>query len=218
MILYDYYRSSASYRVRIAIHYKQLDCCFEQVNLVDGSQSGPEFTDKNPQGLVPLLDDGGVLINQSQAIIEYLDEKYPDNPLVFGTAAEKASIRAFTSEIACDIHPLNNLRVLKYLKSDLEVTDQQKNDWYFEWLEKGFTSLERRAVAGPFCLGDRLSLADCFLIPQMYNAYRFNFSMEKFPKLVSIYNHCLNQEYFIKASPEERLKEIENDQGAERGN
>ena len=209
MILHDYYRSSASYRVRIAVHYKGIPCKFEQVNLLESAQLGKEFTNMNPQQLVPLLVDGKVVINQSQAILEYLEEKFPDKPLLFGDAAERASIRAFSAEIACDIHPLNNLRILKYLKNDLNVSDEVKMQWYFEWLERGFTSLEKKALAAPFCLGENLSWADCFLIPQMYNSYRFNFNMEKFPKLVSIYQYCLEQPYFIKASPEERLKEIE---------
>jgi maleylacetoacetate isomerase len=208
MKLFDYYRSSASYRVRIALHYKGINCQLEQINLVDNKQHGPDFTSQNPQQLVPLLQDGKIRINQSQAILEYLEEKFPQKPLLSGTAAKKAVIRAFVAEIACDIHPLNNLRVLKYLKNQLNLSEEQNKAWYFEWLGRGFSSLEKRVSNSAFCFGETPSWADCFLIPQIYNARRFDYPMETFPKLDAIYKHCLQQSYFIEASPEERFKGI----------
>lgn len=208
--LFDYYRSSASYRVRIALNYKKLECKLTQVHLVEdgGQHLLEEFSAMNSQQLVPLLRDGENHINQSMAILEYLEEKFPDNPLLPEDPLSKAKVRAFSQEIACEIHPLNNLRVLKYIKNDFQKNDEEKMKWYFHWLEKGFSSLTTKLEKGPFCFGGSPTFADLFLIPQIYNAHRFKFDMTSFPELSEIYNHCLKQDYFIKASPEERLKKL----------
>lgn len=211
MKLYDYYRSSASYRVRIAVHYKKLDCEFEHVNLVNSAQNDKKFRSKNPQQLVPLLEDGNIKLNQSLAILEYLEEKFPSPELLPQKIKERMAVKALAMEIACEVHPLNNLRVLKFLKSELRVSEKEKLKWYHHWLRVGFESFEKRVkkMHGDFCCGDSPTWADLLLIPQMYNAYRFEFPMEDFPLLTTIYRHCLNQEYFIKASPEERVKDTD---------
>ena len=212
--LFDYYRSSASYRIRIALLYKGLDCQLTQVHLVeDGGQHLLEdFTQKNSQQLIPLLRDGENYINQSMAMLEYLEEKFPDRPLLPKYSLKKAQVRAFAMEVACEIHPLNNLRVLKYIKNDFALSDKEKMQWYFHWLHKGFTSLTAKLGDGPFCFGETPTFADLFLIPQIYNACRFEFDMSPFPELLAINDHCLKQEYFIKASPEERLKDLVDSQ------
>lgn len=208
MKLYDYYRSSASYRVRIAVFFKQIDCELIHINLLSNSHLDADFIDKNPQHLLPLLEDGDVSLNQSLAILEYLEEKFPAPSLLPHDINKKMAVKAFALEIACEIHPLNNLRVLKYLKSDLKTGEKEKLEWYHHWLREGFASLESRVKSthGKFCFGDSPSWADLCLIPQIYNALRFEFPMQDFPLLSKIYAHCLQQEYFIKASPEERVK------------
>ena len=210
MKLYDYYRSSASYRVRIALHYKKVPYELEHINLVEGSHLEDEFSGKNPQKLLPLLEDGKIQINQSLAILEYLEEKFPEPPLLPKALKDKLAVKALALEIACEIHPLNNLRVLKYLKNDLNLNDLQKQSWYHHWLKEGFSSIETRieGTHGEYCFGGSPTWADLLLIPQMYNAYRFEFPMEHFPILTKIYSHCMKQDFFIKASPEERIKEI----------
>jgi len=211
MKLYDYYRSSASYRVRIALHYKNIECELTHVNLLESAQKEEAYSEKNPQMLVPLLEDDQVRLNQTLAILEYLEEKFPSPSLLPEKLADKMAVKAFAQEIACEIHPLNNLRVLKYLKNDLDLSDKKKLEWYHHWLREGFTSLETRVskTNGAFCFGNSPTWADLFLIPQMYNAYRFEFPMNDFPLLSKIYSHCLQQDYFIKASPEERVKETD---------
>ena len=211
MQLYDYYRSSASYRVRIALHYKKLPCNFYQVQLTENEQASEEYAKINPHKLVPCLVDDNTVINQSLSILEYLEEKHPEPALLPNKLKDKLAVKSFCQEIACEIHPLNNLRVLKYLKNDLEISDTKKEDWYFHWLREGFSALEKsiQKTHGTFCFGDSPTWADLLLIPQIYNAYRFNFAMDEFPLLSEINNHCLKQSYFIKASPEERLKEIQ---------
>ena len=211
MKLYDYYRSSASYRVRIAIHYKKLECEFEHVNLVKSAQNDMEYSSKNPQQLVPLLEDGQIKLNQSLAILEYLEDKYPSPALLPANIEDRMAVKALALEIACEIHPLNNLRVLKFLNSELGVSEEEKLNWYHHWLRIGFESFDKKVstIHGDFCFGDSPTWADLLLVPQMYNAYRFEFPMDDFPLLTKIYNHCLKQEYFIKASPEERVKDIE---------
>ena len=212
MKLYDYYRSSASYRIRIALNFKGIECELEQVSLINngGEQHNDSFKKMNSQELVPLLEDGDLQLNQSMAILEYLEEKYPQRPLLPADRQERAAIRAFCQEIACEIHPLNNLRVLKYIKGPLAQNDVAKMEWYFHWLKLGFTSLEKKMdTKGRFCFEDKPSWADLLLIPQIYNALRFSYPMQDHAALLNIYNNCLSLDYFIKASPEERLKEID---------
>lgn len=206
-ILYGYWRSTAAYRVRIALAHKDLAYQNESVHLVKdgGQQKAPAYTELNPQQLVPLLQDGDFSVNQSMAILEYLEEAYPQNPLLPKDVEERAVVRAFCQEIAADIHPLNNLRVLTYLKRTLDVSDEQKLAWYRHWIQVGFTALEQRLSSGQdgsYCFSDTLTLADLCLVPQMYNARRFDCPLEAFPRLREIEANCLSLPAFQAAIPE----------------
>ena len=187
-ILYGYWRSSAAYRVRLALAFKGLGYKSKAIDLRSGAQSGVGFTMLNPQGLVPYLIDGDVGLNQSLAIIEYLDETYPDPPLLPGDAVARARIRAAALTIACDIHPLNNLRVLNYLKGPLAVAPESVDLWAEHWITTGFAALEEAAAAstGRYLFGDSVTLADLCLVPQMYNARRIRADLTAFPSLVAI--------------------------------
>jgi len=207
LTLYDYWRSSASYRVRICLHLKGLP--FEQraIDLVHdgGDQHKDAYRQLNPQGLVPALVHGGRVVTQSLAICEYLDDVFPDTPLLPVDPYLKAAARAMALAIACDIHPLNNLRVQQYLKSELEVHGRDVVTWMNHWVGVGFTALEARlsgsADTGLCCVGDDPGLADSFLIPQVYNAERFNCDMSRFPLISRITRHCKNLPAFIAAAP-----------------
>ncbi|RMF08549.1 MAG: maleylacetoacetate isomerase [Alphaproteobacteria bacterium] len=202
-VLYDYWRSSAAYRVRIALNLKGVSYEQESVNLVSGAQSEAGYRDRiNPQGLVPALVIGGVALTQSLAIIDYLEETIPEPPLLPEQPAERARVRAMAQVIACDIHPLNNLRVLKYLKGPLGQGQEAVDAWYRHWIQEGFTALERQTGAGPYLSGDRPGLADICLVPQMYNARRFNVDLDPFSRLVSIDEACRALSAFDKAAPE----------------
>nr|WP_294864411.1 maleylacetoacetate isomerase [uncultured Pseudogulbenkiania sp.] len=188
-ILYDYFRSSAAYRVRIALNLKELDYIQAPVNLVKGEQQGAAYLALNPQGLVPALSDNGVLLTQSLAICEYLDEAYPDTPRLLPLEpVARARARAIAQSIACDIHPLNNLRVLNYLKGELGVGDESRNEWYRHWITQGFAALERLLAdtAGSYCVGDNVTLADVCLVPQLFNARRFAVDLAPYPRLVAV--------------------------------
>ncbi|MCO7227217.1 maleylacetoacetate isomerase [Pleionea sp. CnH1-48] len=206
--LFGYWRSTAAYRVRIALNIKQVPYENLSVHLVKdgGEQHKSEYRALNPQGLVPTLVDGELKLSQSMAILEYLEEKYPSPALLPANLQLRAEIRAFCQMIACDIHPLNNLRVLKYLAGPLSVADEQKNQWYAHWITEGFKAVESLASQysdkGPFCFGRELSMADMCLIPQIYNAHRFNVPLDAFPRLVSINEHCLSLAAFRDALPE----------------
>ncbi|MGF1704151.1 maleylacetoacetate isomerase [Photobacterium makurazakiensis] len=205
MKLYDYYRSSAAYRVRIALNLKQLDWECVPVSLLKGEQSDPSYTDIAPAGLVPALDTGEHILTQSLAICEYLDEVFTDTPSILPSdALARAQCRSLAYQVGCDIHPLNNLRVLKYLKNELRVSDEQKTQWYHHWLHKGFTALEQQLKhqGTPFCCGDTPTLADICLIPQMYNAKRFNLPLSDYPTLVAIDKACNELNAFITAHPD----------------
>ena len=213
MKLYSYFRSSASYRVRIALNLKQLSHDQVGVHLVKegGQQLQAAYRAINADALVPALVDDALAgeahaLNQSLAIIEYLEEVYPGTRLLPGSAAERALIRSLALSIACDIHPINNLRVLRYLTDKLGVSEPDKDTWYRHWVEQGLTALEatlvRSGKAGLYCFGDTPTLADCCLVPQMYNARRFKCDVSGFPTLVRIDAHCMAQEAFIKAAPE----------------
>jgi len=186
--LYGYWRSSAAYRVRLALAFKGLDYASKAIDLRSGAQSGVGFTMLNPQGLVPYLIDGDIGLNQSLAIIEYLDETYPDPPLLPGNATARARIRAAALTIACDIHPLNNLRVLNYLKAQLAMPPESVDLWAEHWIAIGFAALEESAAAstGRYLFGDSVTLADLCLMPQMYNARRIRTDLTAFPLLVAI--------------------------------
>ena len=207
LTLYDYWRSSASYRVRICLHLKGLP--FEQraINLVHdgGEQHKDVYRQLNPQGLVPALVHGGHVVTQSLAICEYLDDVFPDPPLLPVDPYFKAEARAMALSIACDIHPLNNLRVQQYLKGELEVSGHDVVAWMNHWVGVGFSALETRLSAsgktGLYCVGDEPGLVDSFLIPQVYNAERFNCDMSRFPLISRIIRHCKNLPAFAAAAP-----------------
>jgi len=206
MKLYSYFRSSAAYRVRIALNLKQLDYVIQPVHLLKNEQQQESYIALNPSQLVPSLIDQDQSFIQSLNILEYLEERYPSLPLLPTDLVERAKIRAFSQTIACDIHPLDNLRVLKYLKHELAVNDEQKNQWYQHWIIEGFKSLEMQLKDsnGQFCFGTQATFADCCLIPQVYNAKRFNVDLSDFPKIQSIDQHCLSLPAFLRAIPEQQ--------------
>ncbi|MFC3530747.1 maleylacetoacetate isomerase [Vogesella facilis] len=203
-ILYGYFRSSAAYRVRIALNLKGLAYVQQPVSLVKGEQRGDDYLALNPQGLVPALLDSGVLLTQSLAICEYLDDAYPDTPQLLPAApALRAQVRAAAQSIACDIHPLNNLRVLNYLKNELQQPEEARNAWYRHWVAAGFAALEQQLAAsvGQYCFGDVLTLADACLLPQVFNAQRFNVDMTPYPLLAAIAGRLAQLPAFAAAHP-----------------
>ncbi|MCA1324938.1 maleylacetoacetate isomerase [Herbaspirillum sp. alder98] len=205
--LYSYFRSSASYRVRIALNLKGQVFDTIPVHLLNqgGEQFLPDFAALNPHSLVPVLAQGGRHLTQSLAILEYLDERFPMPSLLPGDALQRARIRALALDIACEIHPLNNLRVLRYLKHQLGVDEDKKNDWIQHWITLGFSALEAQLAAdatrGHFCVGDTPTLADCCLVPQMFNARRFEVDMAPYPTLVAIEDACNALPAFQQAHP-----------------
>lgn len=207
MILYSYWRSSAAYRVRIALNLKGIDHEIVPISLVGDSPQhrSAAYQAINPQMLVPFLQDGSVSVGQSQAILEYLEEAYPTVPLLPKAPALRAAVRSFSSSICCDIHPLNNLRVLKYLTDELEATDSQTTAWYSHWIHKGFQSAEvmaaRYSASGEFVFGTGPTLADLCLVPQVYNARRFGVPLEDYPTLASVADYCTQLEAFKTAAP-----------------
>lgn len=207
MKLYDYYRSTACYRVRIALNIKNIAYETIPVHLVreGGEQKLPEYLAVNPQGLVPSLEVDGAIITQSLAIINYLEEAYPEIPILPKDLIMKATIRSLALLIACDVHPLNNLRVLNQLKQEFQAGESQIRQWYHHWLKAGFDAFETKLTklerTGDFCFGTTPSLADICLIPQVYNAERFQFAMDDYPLINAINQHCLTLEAFKKASP-----------------
>lgn len=202
MKLYDYYRSTAAYRVRIALNLKGLTYEQVPVNLLDGEQRSAEFGDINPQRLVPVLATKAGMLSQSLAIIEYLDEVQSERPLLPKDAWQRAKQRAMADVIACDVHPINNLRVLNYLRGPLQQPENSVQQWISHWMTLGFSALEQSASDAPFLGGDQPMLPDVVLVPQIYNARRFNVSMEKFPKLVGISDRCREIDEFARARPE----------------
>ncbi len=204
--LYGYWRSSAAYRVRLALAYKGLDHETRAIDLRANAQKSVGFQILNPQGMVPYLIDAETGLNQSLAIIEYLDETYPDPPLLPKGAVERARVRAAALTIACDVHPLNNLRILRYLKTGLAQEQEAIDTWQRHWIEEGFATLEETAEAhGGRCLfGDTVTLADLCLVPQMYNARRVQADVAKFPKLSEIDRWLNGQSFVDKARPEKQ--------------
>lgn len=206
MKYYGYFRSSAAYRLRIALALKGLDCDFESVHLTKdgGRQHTPEFKAINPQGLVPaLVTDSGEVLTQSLALLEYLDETHPEPPFLPADALGRAQVRAFAQAIACDIHPLNNLRILQYIKRGFGLDDDAKNGWYRHWIDVGFKGLEAMLTgrSDPFCFGDRPGLADICLVPQVFNAQRFDCDMSAFPRCMEIAARCNEMPEFANAAP-----------------
>ncbi len=208
--LYGYWRSTAAYRVRIALNFKKIDYRQTSVHLVKdgGEQNKQEFKNLNPQSLVPTLVDDGFTLSQSMAILEYLEEKYPNSSLLPTDTKSRALVRQLCQVICADTHPLNNLRVLNYLSDSLAVNADDKVSWYHHWLEKGFKAydeiLKLNLYRGDYSIGRELSLADVCLIPQLYNARRFNFDLKLFPRLVEIEQKCLTLRLFDSAIPEKQ--------------
>lgn len=203
MKLYTYFRSSAAYRVRIALNLKEIDHELVAVNLLKSEQQSAQYLSKNPQGLLPALETDQGVLAQSMAILEYLEETFPQTPLLYGDAWQKAQIRNLCYAIACDIHPVDNLRVLKYLSTELGVDDEAKNTWYRHWVEVGFEKLELLLDSShEYCVGDKPSLADVCLVPQVFNALRFNVDMTAYPKIAAIYERCNQIDAFINAAPQ----------------
>ncbi len=205
MKLYDYYRSSAAYRVRIALNLKGIEYESIAVNLLAGEDRSDDYRAINPQGLVPVLEVDGQRLSQSLAIIEYLEEARPEPSLLPPDPLDRAQVRALADIVACDIHPLNNLRVLGYLKDELRVEDEPRNAWYRHWIEQGFAAFEARLEAlgsRNYCFADRPGLADALLIPQVYNARRFQVDPSRYPRIERIEQHCLSLDAFARAVPE----------------
>ena len=208
MKLHTYYRSSAAYRVRIALHLKRLDFESVPVHLArgGGEQHSDAYRALNPNETVPTLQDGDLALAQSLAIIEYLDEMHPEPPLLPGSAGDRARIRSIAQTIACDIHPIDNLRVLQYLTRELGVDEAQKSAWYCHWVERGLATVERMLAGDPrtgaFCHGDAPTLADCCLVPQVANARRFHCRIDDLPTVARIVRRCEGLEAFRRAAPD----------------
>ena len=214
MQLYNYFRSSASYRVRIALQVKGLAYDYRSLHLLKGEHKAPEYTARLGDALVPaLVTDDGAVLSQSMAIIEYLDETHPTPPLLPATPLARAQVRALAQMVACEIHPLNNLRVLKYLVNDLKVAEDAKNAWYHHWVRNGLEAFERqlallaqqRADQGlapsVLCWGDTPTLADCCLVPQIFNAQRFGVSLDGLPRTMAAVDACMALPAFQQAHP-----------------
>ena len=203
MELYNYFRSSASYRVRIALALKGLEYRYVPVHLLKSEQLAAAYADLSPTRLVPLLkDDGGHLLTQSLAIVEYLEETCPHPPLLPADAMGRARVRALALDIACEIHPLNNLRVLRYLVREMKVSEEDKNRWYRHWVLKGGLEAVEALIEGePFCFGDGPSLADICLIPQVFNARRYKIDISHLTKIEAIDRHCNELAAFKAAHP-----------------
>lgn len=205
--LYTYFRSSAAYRVRIALNLKGIPYDSVPVHLLrdGGQQLQSDYRDINPSALVPTLQTDDKYLPQSLAIIEYLEECHPDYPLLPSDPLGRARVRALAQSIACDVHPINNLRVLKYLTGTLRVSEDAKKEWYRHWVKEGFATFEallaRAPETGRFCHGDAPGLAECCLVPQIYNAERFNVDLSPYPRLADIHARCAELPAFIAAHP-----------------
>ncbi|WP_064791735.1 maleylacetoacetate isomerase [Shewanella woodyi] len=213
MKLYGYWRSSAAYRVRIALNHKGLEAEQLSVHLVKdgGEQHKADYARLNPQELVPAFIDTDAegnedefILSQSLAIIEYLDEKYPEVKLVPDSMYDRALVRSMAMSIACEVHPLNNLKVLQYLAKGLNLDDDAKSAWYHHWIHEGFAALEKQLIkySGRYCFGDSVTLVDLCLVPQVYNANRFKVDLDAYPNIVRITQNCNQLDAFIDASPE----------------
>jgi maleylacetoacetate isomerase/maleylpyruvate isomerase len=205
MQLYNYFRSSASFRVRIALALKGIGYDYVPVHLLKNEQLQAPFADMAPARLVPMLKDADHVLTQSLAIIEYLDETHPEPKLLPGDALARARIRALALDMACEIHPLNNLRVLRYLVREMGVSDANKNRWYRHWVETGLESVERQVAGHPatgrFCHGDTPTLADIVLVPQVFNAQRMDCRLDGMPTLMRIHAECMALEAFSATQP-----------------
>ncbi|UUM29535.1 maleylacetoacetate isomerase [Vibrio japonicus] len=204
--LYGYWRSSAAYRVRIALNLKGIEYQQKSIHLIKdgGEQHSDAFKQLNPSELVPVLVDGDIRLNQSLAIIDYLDEQYPDVLMVPKERETRYLVKALAQDIAVDIHPLNNLRVLQFLSSHGSFSDEMKNQWYQHWIEVGFQSLEKKLerTSGKYCVGDNITLVDVCLVPQVYNAERFNVDLSPFPVIRKVTASLREIAAFSQAAPE----------------
>lgn len=211
MQLYTYFRSSAAYRVRIVLGLKGLEWEAVPVHLLKdgGQQNSAPYKALNPAGLVPAFTDGAAVLRQSLAIIEYLEEQYPAISVLPGDALERAHIRGLAYDIACDLHPVNNLRILKYLENPLGLTPEQRKEWYLHWVALGLEAFEQQLVAynkaGDFCYGSTPTLADVCLIPQVFNAHRFGYSTDHLPRVTKALQACAQLPAFIQAEPANQL-------------
>jgi maleylacetoacetate isomerase/maleylpyruvate isomerase len=203
MKLYNYFRSSASYRVRIALALKGLSYEYLPVHLVRNEQFNESYAAVSASRLVPLLVDGDAALTQSLAIIEYLEETHPQPPLLPSDPRGRARVRALALDIACEIHPLNNLRVLRYLTGALKVSTEDKDRWYRHWVETGLEAVERQLASAPmpFCHGDAPGLADCVLVPQIFNAQRFDCRVDHVPQVMRVFERCMSLEAFSATQP-----------------
>ena len=204
MILHNYFRSSASYRVRIALELKGLAYEYIAVHIARGDHKKEPYAALSADQLVPMLEVDGEKLSQSMAIIEYLDEKYPATALLPADAIGRAKVRAMAQSIACEIHPVNNLRILKYLVRDLQADDEAKNAWYRHWCSEGLQAFEKQLAQMPpsiYCYGDTPTLADCCLAPQIFNAQRFNVDLTGLPRTMAAYEACMALPAFQKAQP-----------------
>jgi maleylacetoacetate isomerase/maleylpyruvate isomerase len=204
MKLYNYFRSSASYRVRIALALKGLEYDYVPVHLTKNEQFNESYAAVSASRLVPSLVDGDTALTQSLAIIEYLDETHPEPPLLPGDAIGRARVRALAYDVACEIHPLNNLRVLRYLVRDLKVSEDDKNRWYRHWVETGLEAVERQLDdrrSGRFCHGDAPTLADLTLVPQIFNARRFDCRLDHVPHVMRVFDECMKLPAFEQTQP-----------------
>jgi maleylacetoacetate isomerase len=206
--LYTYARSSAAFRVRIALSLKRLPYEAIPIHLLRGAgeQHSENYVARNASHLVPTLTDGALSLGQSLAIIEYLEETYPSPALLPSDAATRAKVRELALSVACDIHPLNNLRVLRYLHGPLQIEEERRNQWARHWISLGFTAIEHTlarsgAQNSGYCFGQTATLADCCLIPQVFNARRVELSLDEFPTIQRVHEHCMQQESFIRAAP-----------------
>jgi maleylacetoacetate isomerase/maleylpyruvate isomerase len=204
MELYNYFRSSASYRVRIALALKGLEYDYKAVHLARNEHFQESFAAVSAARLVPLLRDGDAVLTQSLAIIEYLDELHPQPPLLPPDPRGRARVRALAYDVACEIHPLNNLRVLRYLTRDLRVGEDDKNRWYRHWVETGLEAIERQLAAAPstYCHGEAPTLADCVLAPQIFNARRFDCRLDHVPQVMRVFDACMKLPAFEGTRPE----------------
>lgn len=204
IILYDYWRSSACYRVRIALNLKGVEYERRPVNLLESEQRSDEYRALNPEGLVPMLEIDGHRLTQSMAIVTYLDSRFPTPPLIPAMAPERAHVGEMAMIVACDIHPLNNLRVLKYLKNELGHSQEEVDRWYVHWIREGLPALEAMAKpkAGKFLFGDAPTGADVCLVPQLYNARRFDVRIDDFPTLLRAEENANNLDAFAAAHPD----------------
>ncbi|MBN8753307.1 MULTISPECIES: maleylacetoacetate isomerase [Variovorax] len=204
MKLHNYFRSSSSFRVRIALNLKGLDYEYVPVHIARGEHRTGSYPALSADMLVPLLEDDGERFSQSMAIMEYLDELHPEPPLLPSDPAGRAHVRALSQSIACEIHPLNNLRVLKYLVKDLKLDEEAKNNWYRHWVRDGMLAFERQLAQQPastYCWGNTPTMADCCLVPQIFNGRRFDCDFSGLPRTMAAFEACMELDAFQRAQP-----------------